>query len=70
MVGAYDASARRSCTNGWSLQAMSKELQEQSQVTTAIWGTVMDVSPLDSNGHLRPDAHRCARMFRSDLELF
>ena len=28
---------------------MSTELQEHSQVTTAIWGTMMDVSPLDSN---------------------
>ena len=40
------------------LQAMSKEPQEHSLVTTAIWGTLTDVSLLDSNGHSRPDAHR------------
>ena len=52
------------------LQAMSKDPQEHSQVTTAIWGTMMDVPPLDSNGHLRPEAHRHARMFPSDVGLF
>ena len=52
------------------LQAMSTALQEHAQVTTAVRGTMLRESPLDSVGHLKPDAHRYARMFQGDLELF
>ena len=35
------------------LQAMSKAPQEHAQVTTAVWGTMLLKSPLDSVGHLK-----------------
>ena len=38
--------------------------------TTAVWGTMLKVSPLDTVGHLMLDAHRYAGMFQSYVELF
>ena len=52
------------------LQATSKAPQEHAQVTTAVWSTMLRESPLDSVGHLTPDAHRYAGMLQGDLELF
>ena len=37
--------------------------------TTAVWSTMLRESPLDSVGHMKPDAHRYARMFHGDMEL-
>ena len=51
------------------LQVMSKAPQEHAQVMTAVWGTMLNVSPLDNVGHSRPDAHRYTRMSQRDLEL-
>ena len=81
MEKAYDGTPRK----GWRLalmrvenavrrtawlQAMPKAPQEHVQVTTAVWSTMLNVSPLDSVGHWRPDAHRYARMFQGGHELF
>ena len=52
------------------LQVVSHAPQEHAQVTTAVSGTMLDDSPMDSVGHLRPDARHYARMFQRDLELF
>ena len=52
------------------LQAMLKSLQEHAQVTTAVWGTMLTASPLDSVGRSRLGAHRYARMFHGGLQLY
>ena len=81
ILRAYDGTARRCWTNEEVLRSDRSETQfvaagSVDGAAGAVAGHDSDlgdndgVSPLDSNGHMSPDAHRYARMFQSDLELF